>query len=71
VNIVYFPRLRDLREDKDKTQVEIAELLSMNRSVYRRYENGTREVPVWAVIALAQYYGVTTDYLLGVKTPKR
>lgn len=60
-------RLRDLREDHDKTQQEIAELLNMHRSVYRRYESGEREIPVWAVIKLAQYYRVSTDYLLGLR----
>ena len=62
-----YPRVRDLREDHDKTQQEIAELLNMHRSVYRRYESGEREIPVWAVIRLAEYYHVSTDYLLGLK----
>jgi len=71
---MYFQRIRDLREDADKTQVEIAQYLNMNRSVYRRYENGSREIPVWAVIKLAKYYNTTTDYILGLtnrrdKTP--
>ena len=51
---------------EDKTQQEIAELLNMHRSVYRRYESGEREIPVWAVIKLADYYRVSTDYLLGL-----
>ena len=59
-------RLRDLREDNDKTQQQIADMLNMHRSVYRRYESGEREIPVWAVIKLADYYRVSTDYLLGV-----
>ena len=58
-------RLRDLREDNDKTQQQIADMLNMHRSVYRRYESGEREIPVWAVIKLADYYRVSTDYLLG------
>ena len=41
-------RLRDLREDNDKTQQQIADMLNMHRSVYRRYESGEREIPVWA-----------------------
>ena len=60
-------RMRDLREDHDKTQQEIAELLNMHRSVYRRYESGERETPSWAIVKLAQYYRVSTDYLLGLK----
>lgn len=58
-------RIRDLREDSDKTQQQIAELLNMHRSVYRRYESGEREAPAWVVVKLADYYGVSTDYLLG------
>lgn len=58
-------RLRDLREDSDKTQLEIAAYLSMHRSVYRRYESGERETPLWVVMKLADYYQVSTDYLLG------
>ncbi len=54
-----------MREDADKTQQQIAELLNMQRSVYRRYELGEREIPVWALIRLADYYHVSTDYLLG------
>ncbi len=62
---MYFQRIRDLREDADKTQQEVADLLNMQRGVYRRYELGEREIPVWAVIRLAQLYHVSTDYLLG------
>ncbi len=67
---MYFQRLRDLREDADKTQIEIADLLKLNREVYRRYETGEREIPVWAVIQLAQYYKTSADYILGL-TNKR
>lgn len=62
---MYFQRLRDLREDADQSQTNIAEYLHMQRTVYRRYESGEREIPVWAVLKLADLYGVTTDYLLG------
>lgn len=61
-----FNRIRDLREDNDKTQQQVADYLNMQRSVYRRYESGEREIPVWAVIKLAEYYHVSTDYLLGL-----
>ena len=60
-------RMRDLREDHDKTQQEIAELLNMHRRVYRRSESGERETPSWVIVKLAQYYRVSTDYLLGLK----
>ena len=63
---MYFQRLEDLRVDNDKTQIEIAEYLTLNRNVYWRYEKGEREIPVWAVIKLADYYRVSTDYLLGL-----
>ena len=63
---MYFQRLEDLRVDHDKSQIEVAEYLNMNRNVYWRYEKGLREIPVWAVIKLAEYYHVSTDYLLGL-----
>ena len=58
-------RLKDLREEHDKTQQEVADYLNMHRSVYRRYESGERETPAWVVDKLADYYRVSTDYLLG------
>ena len=57
--------MRDLREDSDRTQQRIADVLNMHRSVYRRYESGERETPAWVVVKLADYYKVSTDYLLG------
>ena len=63
---VEMKRIRDLREDHDKTQQEIADVLNMHRSVYRRYESGERETPVWVIVKLAKYYHVSTDYLLGL-----
>ena len=65
VRYVEIKRMRDLREDCDKTQQEIADVLNMHRSVYRRYESGERETPAWVVVKLADYYQVSTDYLLG------
>jgi transcriptional regulator with XRE-family HTH domain len=62
---MHFQRLEDLRVDHDKTQIEIAEYLNMGRNVYWRYEKGVREIPTWAVLRLADYYHVSTDYLLG------
>ena len=50
----------------DKTQEEIADVLQCHREVYRRYEKGLFEIPVWALIKLAQYYHTSTDYLLGL-----
>ena len=62
-----YRRVRDLREDHDKTQREIAEMLNMQLTVYQRYERGEREPPLWAAIKLADYYKVTLDYLVGRK----
>ncbi len=62
---MYFQRMRDLREDADKMQQETAKLLHMHRSVYGRYERGEREIPVSALMALADYYEVNLDYLVG------
>lgn len=62
---MYFRRLSDLREDHDLKQKAVAEYLGMHPNVYRRYEKGLREIPVSALIKLADYYRVSTDYLLG------
>ena len=68
---MYFSRIRDLREDADQTQQAVADYLNMQRCVYRRYELGERKIPVWAVIRLAEYYHVSTDYLLGLTERKK
>lgn len=59
-----YRRVRDLREDNDRTQKQIAEFLNMQLTVYQRYERGERELPLWAAIKLANYYNVTLDYLV-------
>ncbi len=59
-----YRRVRDLREDKDKTQRQIADFLNMQLTVYQRYERGERELPLWAAIKLAEFYGVSLDYLV-------
>ena len=68
--MMYFARIKELRIDHDLTQQQVADILHCNREVYRRYELGIREIPVWAVIALANYYNTTTDYILGLKSGK-
>ena len=60
----YYRRLRDLREDHDKTQKEIADFLDMKQPQYCRYERGLRDVPTDVLIRLARYYKVSTDYIL-------
>ena len=65
-----YRRIRDLREDSDKTQKDIAEYLNMQLTVYQRYERGEREIPLWAIIKLADYYKVTLDYIVGRSNKK-
>ncbi len=62
---MYYPRLRDMREDADKTQKEIAALLGIDQRVYSTYETGKREIPSRYLIVLADYYRTSVDYLLG------
>ncbi len=62
----YYRRLRDLREDHDKTQAEVAAYLGMQQPQYYRYERGFRDVPTDVLIALARLYATSVDYLLGL-----
>lgn len=61
----YQRRLRDLREDHDKTQQDIADILGTSQTMYARYEWGANELPLRHLLKLADYYGVSADYLLG------
>ena len=63
---MYFQRLEDLRVDADLTQEQVAQVLHCKREVYRRYEKGIHELPDWALIELAKFYGTSTDYILGL-----
>lgn len=62
---MYFQRLKDLREDKDMKQADIAEFLGIQQTVYSRYERGFQNIPLEHLIKLADYYNVSTDYILG------
>ena len=62
----YIKRMRDLREDHDKTQQEIADYLGTSQTMYARYERGANEFPIRHLIMLCKYYGVSADYLLGL-----
>lgn len=62
---MYFKRLEDLRVDNDLTQNDIAELLGCQREVYRRYEKGTRTIPIDCLIKLSDYYHTSIDYIVG------
>ena len=69
---MYFQRLRDLREDRDLRQQDIAELLHTSQTVYSRYERGVQTIPVSHLLTLADFYQTSTDYLLGrtnIRTP--
>lgn len=59
--------IRELREDKDIRQKTIAEYLGVSQQTYSNYENGHREIPIWAVTKLAKYHQVSIDYLLGAE----
>ena len=67
---MYFQRIRDLREDKDINQTEVAKLLFTSQTVYSRYERGALTIPVEHLLILADFYDVSTDYILG-RTNKR
>ena len=67
---VYFPRLKDLRDDADKTQAEIAELLGISQQHYGVYERGERELPMHHFITLAKYYNASLDYMAGLTNHK-
>lgn len=62
----YYPRIRNLREDHDLTQQEVADYLQMKQPQYSRYERGLRDVPTDVLIRLAKLYKTTTDYILGL-----
>ena len=66
----YYRRLRDLREDNDYTQKQIAEILFTTQPQYFRYESGLRDLPCELLVILAKFYNVSTDYILGLTEKK-
>ena len=67
-----YKRIRDLREDQDLKQVDVAKMLNMSQTGYSKYETGENDIPTHVLIALANYYKVSVDYLLGqTDKPKR
>ncbi len=67
-----YQRIKDLREDAEKSQEEIAKILGTSQSYYAQYENGKRPIPLERMIILAKYYNVSLDYLAGlIDTPKK
>ncbi|MBR3835880.1 MAG: helix-turn-helix transcriptional regulator [Clostridia bacterium] len=63
---VFHQRIRDLREDSDLTQKQMAQILNCSQQVYSNYELGQRDIPTYILIALAKYHHTTTDYILGL-----
>ena len=67
-----YQKLKDLREDADQSQEEIAKVIGTSQSYYAQYENGKRAIPFERVVILAKYYNVSLDYLAGlIDTPRR
>ena len=62
-----YQRIRDLREDADLSQRELADLLHMHKTTYARYESGEREIPLNVAVNLAKFYQVSLDYLAGLE----
>lgn len=71
VVLYVFTHSGELREDGDIKQIVIAELLSVSQATYSRYETGDLEIPISALIKLAQFYNTSVDYLLGITDEKR
>lgn len=70
LQVAYYQRIRDLREDSDKTQADVAEYLGTTAQHYGKYENGNAEIPFERAIALAKYYNVSLDYIAGMTNNK-
>lgn len=65
-----FKRIKDLREDHDKYQKDIANLLGISQQYYSEYENGKRTIPIQHLMTLAKYYNTSIDYLVGLSNEK-
>ncbi len=66
-----YPRIRNLREDLDMNQTEIAKMLGMSQTGYSKYETGENDIPTAILIRLARFYGTSVDYLLGETDEKQ
>lgn len=69
--MLYQKRLHDLRVDNDLRQEDVAQILKITSQAYGMYENGKRSLPIEYLIVLAKYYGVTSDYILGLDDDKK
>lgn len=66
----YYDRLRELREDRDLTQADIAKILKTTQQVYSRYEKGINQIPIHHLITLCKFYKISADYVLGLNYDK-
>lgn len=66
-----YPRLKDLREDRDLSQKALAEILGEHTTTYQRWENGVTEVPTHVIVELCKFYDVSADYILGFTNKPR
>lgn len=64
-------RIRDLREDADLTQQQVADMLNVGQTTYSRYERGTVDIPLEALVTLARFYHTSVDYLLGLTNNRK
>ena len=67
----YVKKIRDLREDNDLTQQQVADFLGTSQTMYARYERGANELPIRHLIALCELYKVSSDYILGLTDSKK
>jgi transcriptional regulator with XRE-family HTH domain len=65
-DMAYVRIIRDLRQDADKTQTQIANVLGTSQTMYARYERGANDLPIHHLLSLSKYYGVSSDYVLGL-----
>ena len=66
-----YPRIRDLREDRDLNQTQVASILGMSQTGYSKYETGENDIPTAVLIKLARFYDTSVDYLLGETNEKK
>jgi len=70
--MLMYPRIRDLRQDKDLNQTQVARMLGMSQTGYSKYETGENDIPTEVLIKLSRFYNTSIDYLLGeTNNPKR
>lgn len=72
MNIIKYSRIRDMREDRDLNQTQVARMLGMSQTGYSKYETGENDIPTAVLIKLSRFYNTSIDYLLGeTNNPQR